>query len=413
MIVLMLTNEYPPHVYGGAGVHIEHLSRSLAQLDDGAHRIEVLAFGAQDERRGNLQVRGVQADDDLTVQYARHRKLLDALARNVRMTGLAAAPDIIHGHTWYTHLAGCLLQQLTGAPLVLTTHSLEAQRPWKAGQLGRAYRVTQWIERTAYAQADGVVAVSKAMKEDVARLYGVSPDKIQVIHNGIDPQVYRPTQNPAVLRKHGIDPRRPFVLFVGRISRQKGLRHLLAAVPDLPNKVQIVLCAGAADTRDLAAEIGKRVRALKVSRDVIWIEAMLPREELVHLYSHAAVFVCPSVYEPFGLINLEAMACGTPVVASAVGGIPEVVLDGETGHLVPLTSTGPQDAAPGDPQAFAHELGDRINALLEDPARARRMGAAGRARVKSHFTWETVARRTLDFYLSLIQRTADAEANCS
>lgn len=408
MDILMLTNEFPPHVYGGAGVHIEHLTRSLAQLDKGAHRIEVLAFGDQDERQGNLRVRGVEADDELTMHNERHLKLADALSRDVRMLGLAGSADIIHSHTWYTHLAGCLLQQLYGAPLVLTTHSLEPQRPWKAEQLGRAYEVTQWLERTAYSQAQGVIAVSEAMKEDVQRLYGVSPDKVIVIHNGIDPEVYQPTENTDVLSKYGIDPQRPFVLFVGRISRQKGLGHLLAAAPHIMKDVQLVLCAGAADTDRLSAEIKTQVGELKGSRDVIWIKAMLPREELVPLYSHAAVFVCPSVYEPFGLINLEAMACGTPVVASAVGGIPDVVLDGETGYLVPLGSSKPQELPPGDAQLFSHELAARINAVLEDPARAERMGKAGRARVLAHFTWSVVARRTFDFYLTLTQHAPTA-----
>lgn len=400
MNIVLLTNEYPPHVYGGAGVHIDNLSRSLANLEDARHRIDVLAFGDQQQDSGNLQVRGVEVSADLPAQDPRHGKLFQALQRNLQMAGLVNQPDVIHCHTWYTHFAGCLLQQLTGAPLVLTTHSLEPQRPWKAEQLGRAYRATTWLERTAYSQADGVIAVSAAMAEDVSRLYEVSKKRVQVIHNGIDPEVYKPTEAPDRLREYGVDPKRPFILFVGRISRQKGLSHLLRAVHDLPEKTQVVLCAGAPDTEELAHEVQGQVERLSSSHSVVWIQRMVPQQDLIAFYTHAHVFVCPSVYEPFGLINLEAMACATPVVGSAVGGIPEVVADGQTGLLVSFDSDG-EEAEPRDPAGFAHELAAKINALLENPERARRMGQAGRSRVLDRFTWDRVAEKTLRYYRTL------------
>ena len=400
MNILLLTNEYPPHVYGGAGVHIDNLSRALAVLDDSRHRIDVLAFGDQQVDSGNLHVRGVEVSGDLPAQDPRHGKLFQALQRNLRMAGLAEGPDVIHCHTWYTHFAGCLLQQLTGTPLVLTTHSLEPQRPWKEEQLGRAYQATTWLERTAYQQADGVIAVSAAMADDVSRLYEVPSKRVQVIHNGIDPEVYKPTQAPERLKEYGIDPTRPFLLFVGRISRQKGLSHLLRAVHELPEDTQVVLCAGAPDTEELAREVQDQVERLSSTHSVVWIQRMVAQQDLIAFYSHAQVFVCPSVYEPFGLINLEAMACGTPVVGSAVGGIPEVVEDGETGLLVALDSDG-ETAEPRDPAAFAHELAVKVNTLLKNPERAHRMGQAGRSRVLDHFTWNRVAEKTLRYYRTL------------
>ena len=403
MNIVLLTNEYPPHVYGGAGVHIDNLSRALASLEDARHQINVLAFGDQQADSGNLHVRGVEAWVDLPAQDPRHGKLFQALQRNLQMAGLVEQPDVIHCHTWYTHFAGCLLQQLTGAPLLLTTHSLEPQRPWKAEQLGRAYRATTWLERTAYRQADGVIAVSAAMAEDVSRLYEVPGQRVRVIHNGIDPEVYKPTQAPERLKEYGIDPTRPFVLFVGRISRQKGLSHLLRAVHELPEDTQVVLCAGAPDTEELAQEVEEQVQRLSRSHAVVWIQRMVPQQDLIAFYTHARVFVCPSVYEPFGLINLEAMACATPVVGSAVGGIPEVVEDDETGLLVRFDSDGEQ-AEPRDPAGFAHELAINITALLENPERARRMGLAGRSRVLDHFTWDRVAEKTLQYYRTLADR---------
>ena len=404
MNIALLTNEYPPNVYGGAGVHVEYLSRELARADGGVHQVDVFCFGDQREHAGNLRVRGVAPREHLPAQDPRHAKLLDALVRNLAMAGLAEAPDVVHCHTWYAHLAGCLARPLTGAKLVLTTHSLEPHRPWKVEQLGSAYHATTWIERTAYENADGVIAVSKAMKEDVQALYGVAPERVRVIHNGIDPDEYRPRRSPATLRRFGVDPDVPIVLFVGRITRQKGILHLVRAIRHLKPGVQVVLCAGAPDTPAIAEEMSALVHRARhdAGAAVIWIPEMLPKEDLIALYSHATVFVCPSVYEPFGIINLEAMACETPVVASAVGGIPEIVVPGETGLLVPLDAARGDSPEPRDPEKFSRTLATAVNELLDHPQRATAMGRASRARVVDEFSWQHIAEVTLDFYRELV-----------
>jgi glycogen synthase len=404
MRIALFTNEYPPHVYGGAGVHVEYLSRELAKLEEGAHAVDVLAFGEQREERGGLRVEGIPVPVKLAAQDPRHERLLDALARNLAMVGAVKAPDIVHCHTWYTHLAGSLARPLTGARLVLTTHSLEPHRPWKVEQLGTAYDATTWIERTAYQNADGVVAVSEAMKEDVQSLYGVAPERVRVIHNGIDPDEYRPRPDPAVLAGFGLDPALPIVLFVGRITRQKGILHLVRAIRHLDAGVQVVLCAGAPDTPEIGEEMRVLVEEVRgqVSVPVVWIAEMLSKPDVIALYTHAAVFVCPSVYEPFGIINLEAMACETPVVASAVGGIPEIVVPGETGLLVPLEAAGEGSVEPRDPEAFSRALAAAVNELMSDPARRASMGAAARARVLAYFSWQAIAAQTLDFYRELL-----------
>jgi glycogen synthase len=405
MRISQLTNEYPPHVYGGAGVHIEYLARELARADGGAHQVQVLCFGQQDQAGGNLRVQGVEPAVQLPARDPRHARLLDALVRDLAMVGAVDAPDIVHCHTWYSHLAGALARPLTGARLVLTTHSLEPHRPWKVEQLGRAYDVTTWIERTAYQNADGVVAVSAAMKEDVQNLYGVAPERVRVIHNGIDPDEYRPRLDPDGLRALGVDPDVPMVLFVGRITRQKGILHLVRALRHLRPGMQVVLCAGAPDTKEIGDEMAALVDEVK--RDapvqVVWIPEMLPKAQVISLYSHADVFVCPSVYEPFGIINLEAMACETPVVASAVGGIPEIVVPGETGVLVPIEAEGGGSVEPRDPEAFSRALADAVNALMDDPERRAGMGKAARARVLAHFSWQAIAAQTLDFYRDLLE----------
>lgn len=403
MRIGILTNEYPPHVYGGAGVHVEFLVRELASLDEGRHTVHVLCFGDQRRDDGNLHVRGVEPPATIAARDPRHEKLFATLLDDLVMSGALADVDIVHCHTWYTHLAGCLVRQLQGIPLVLTTHSLEPHRPWKAEQLGTAYRASSWIERTAYEAADGVIAVSGAMRDDVEALYGVPPDRVRVIHNGIDLQQYRPSPNPAILAAHGIDPATPYVLFVGRITRQKGIVHLVNAIPHLRENAQVVLCAGAPDTPDIAREMEAAVGHARqaTSRRIVWIREMLPRDTLVTLYTHAAVFVCPSVYEPFGIINLEAMACGTPVVASEVGGIPEVVVPGETGLLVPVHRSGDQEVEPRDPDEFSRALAAGIDAVLGDPDRRAAMGRQARAHVDAHFSWARIARQTLQFYESL------------
>ncbi len=411
MRIVILTNEYPPHVYGGAGVHVEYLTRELAALDAGRHDVQVFCFGDQHVSEGNPRVEGVSPPADLPVSDPRHGKLFATLQNDLVMSGRVAGADIVHCHTWYTHLAGCLVKHLQDVPLVLTTHSLEPHRPWKAEQLGAAYRVSTWIEATAYENADGVVAVSESMRRDVHGLYGVPMDRIRVIHNGIDLSQYRPTPGEATLRELGIDPAVPFVLFVGRITRQKGIVHLVNAIRDFRPGVQVVLCAGAPDTPEIAREMSDAVaRARSASaHPILWIEEMLPREKVIQLYSEAAIFVCPSVYEPFGIINLEAMACETPVVASAVGGIPEVVAHGETGLLVAPEASGPTEVEPRHPEQFARDLAAAVNTLLDDPSLRAAMGRAARARVESEFGWPSIARRTLDFYGGIIERY-DAEA---
>jgi alpha-maltose-1-phosphate synthase len=355
-------------------------------------------------------VHGVAPDVQLAARDPRHARLLDALMRDLAMVGAVDAPDIVHCHTWYSHLAGCLAAPLTGARLVLTTHSLEPHRPWKAEQLGTAYNATVWIERTAYQNADGVIAVSRAMKEDVQSLYGVAAERVRVIHNGIDPDEYRPIDASATLRRLGIDAAVPMVLFVGRITRQKGILHLVRAIRLLEPGVQVVLCAGAPDTAEIAREMAALVTEARLASAVpiIWIAEMLPKEDVIALYAHAAVFVCPSVYEPFGIINLEAMACETPVVAAAVGGIPEIVVPGETGLLVPFEARGNGSAEPRDAAAYTHDLAAAINLLMRDPARRAALGAAARTRVLEQFSWQRIAELTHEFYSELLARPARA-----
>jgi starch synthase len=402
----ILTNEFPPHVYGGAGVHVEYLTRELARLPGGEDSVEVLCFGDQHSTDGALHVDSVQPIPLPLQGEVRHAKLFDTLARDLAMGGRLPPVDVVHCHTWYSHFAGCLVKYLQGVPLVLTTHSLEPHRPWKAEQLGRAYEVSTWIERTAYRDADGVVAVSAAMKRDVHELYGVESDRIQVIHNGIDLQQYRPTHDPALLARYDIDPASPFLLFVGRITRQKGIVHLVRAIKYIDPAVQIVLCAGAPDTPDIEREMTEAVDQARAdgSHRIIWIREMLPKTQVIALYTHAAIFVCPSVYEPFGIINLEAMACETPVVASAVGGIPEVVEHGETGLLVVPEAGSATDVEPQHPDRFARDLAAAVNTLVADPELRRRMGRRARERVEAHFSWTSIARQTREFYAAVIAR---------
>ena len=404
MKIAILTNEYPPHVYGGAGVHVEYLTRELANLDDRKHAIQIFCFGNQREQRGNLSVEGVQPEFKLPAQEPRHEKFLDTILRDLVIAGRAKDADIVHCHTWYSHFAGCLVKELSGASLVLTTHSLEPHRPWKEEQLGTAYQASSWIERTAYQNADGVVAVSRSMKKDVHELYGVPLKKICVIHNGIDLDEYRPTPNPETLRSFGIDPETPYIFFVGRITRQKGIVHLVNAIKYLRPGIQVVLHATAPDTKEIGEEMKKGLeRARTETRNrIIWLDKEIkPREKVIHLYTHASIFVCPSVYEPFGIINLEAMACETPVVASAVGGIPEVVEHGETGLLVTPEASGPMDVEPSHPEQFSRDLASAVNSLLETPERIRSMGLKARKRVEHHFSWTRIAQQTLEFYREL------------
>jgi len=406
MNIAILTNEFPPHVYGGAGVHVEYLTRELAQLAGGAHAVRVLCFGDQSEQRPGLSVTGVQPPVVIPSQDPRHERFFSTMLQGLVMSGALADIDLVHCHTWYTHFAGCLTKYLHGVPLVLTTHSLEPHRPWKVEQLGTAYHASTWVERTAYHNADGVIAVSKSMKHDVQELYGVAPERIRTIHNGIDLQQYRPTPNPRTLAELGISTDLPFVLFVGRITRQKGIIHLVNAIRHITPGVQIVLCAGAPDTPAIGQEMAEAVAVARAAtaNPVIWIPEMLPKEKVIALYTHASIFVCPSVYEPFGIINLEAMACETPVVATAVGGIPEVVAHGETGLLVPAETLDASEVEPRNPQQFARDLADAVNTLLADPELRAKMARAARRRVEERFSWTSIARQTLDFYQHLVDR---------
>lgn len=404
MRIAILTNEYPPHIYGGAGVHVQYLCDELAGLDDGRHQIKVLCFGEQLMSDANLTVQGIKVNFTFPYQEPRNLRLLETIFRNVLMTGALKEVDIIHCHTWYTHLAGCLLKQLLGKPLVLTTHSLEPHRPWKAEQLGSGYRVSTWMEQTAYHNADGVIAVSRAMQNDVRQLYGVPAAKVRVIHNGIDVERYRPTLNPGLLARYGIDPESPYILFVGRITHQKGIMHLLRAAAYLEHNVQVVLCATDPDTEELGREMARRIAELQTENGlkIVWVSRFVPPEDIVPIYSQAAIFVCPSIYEPFGIINLEAMACGTPVVATAVGGIKEVVVHQETGLLVPFDCQCPEDHEPQAAAELAQGLAQAINTLLSDPEKRRAMGLKARRRVEELFSWRKVARQTLDFYQELV-----------
>ena len=403
MDITLLSNEYPPYTYGGAGVHVEYLSRQLAVAEGRAHRVTVLCFGDQHEDHGNLRVQGVAAGALGIEADAQRAKVLGPLERNLVMAGLVKRADIVHAHTWYAHLAGCLASRFTGGKLVLTTHSLEPHRPWKVEQLGSGYQVSSWLEKTAYESADGVVAVSEAMKNDVRQLYQVAEARIRVIPNGIDPDEYRPTPNRKVLESYGIDPDMPFILFVGRITRQKGIVHLVNAVPELREGIQIVLCAGQPDTREIGEQMEQAVDLARAAgkRRLVWIRKMVERNDLITLYTHASLFVCPSVYEPFGIINLEAMACQTPVVGTRVGGIPEIIVDGEHGLLVDIAARGGTDFEPADPKRFSRDLAAAVNQLLDDPARLQKMGRAARQRVEEQFSWKAVATRTLEFYREL------------
>lgn len=388
MRVDLLTREYPPEVYGGAGVHVEYLARELRRLAD----VRVRCFGAPRDEPG---VAAYRAPDGLRTANA----ALQVLGADLEMAAACQGADLVHSHTWYANFAGHVAKMLYGTPHVVTTHSLEPLRPWKAEQLGGGYTLSSWAERTALAAADAVIAVSAGMARDVLAAYPeIAPERVTVIHNGIDTAEYAPDRADDVLKRHGIDPRRPYVVFVGRITRQKGLVHLLRAARSFDPDAQLVLCAGAPDTPEIAAEVAALVQGLD-REGVFWISEMLPKPEVIQLLTHAAVFVCPSVYEPMGIVNLEAMACETAVVATATGGIPEVVADGETGLLVPIDQGA--DGEPYDPERFAADLAERVNALLGDPERARRLGEAGRARAVEHFSWSSVAARTADLYASL------------
>ncbi|MBF4578217.1 glycogen synthase [Frigoribacterium sp. VKM Ac-2530] len=392
MRVDVITKEYPPNVYGGAGVHVVELAKALRQSIE----VQVRAFGDVDPEPHTTGY------PDLA-ELAQVNGALRTLGTDVRIAQDVAGADIVHSHTWYANAAGQLAQMLHDVPHVLTAHSLEPLRPWKAEQLGGGYRVSSWIERQAYETADAVIAVSEGMRRDILRSYpGIDEQKVSVVYNGIDLEAWQRVDDAELVRELGIDPDRPSVVFVGRITRQKGLPYLLRAAKLLPADVQLVLCAGAPDTPEIMAEVSGLVRELQEERTgVVWIEKILPRHQLSAVLSAATTFVCPSVYEPLGIVNLEAMACGVPVVGSDTGGIPEVVADGLTGRIVPLEQAQDGTGTPLDPDRFVADLARILTEVVSDPALARLMGRAGRMRAESEFSWTRIADRTLQVYGSL------------
>jgi alpha-maltose-1-phosphate synthase len=386
--VALLTREYPPEVYGGAGTHVEYLSRELRHLTE----VSVHCWGAPRTEPGVTSHQPWTALSEPKPEST----TLQAISIDLAMAAAVKGVDLVHSHTWYANLGGHLSKLMWSIPHVMTIHSLEPLRPWKAEQLGGGYALSMFCERTAIDAADAVIAVSQGVRQDVLNCYpAVKAERIHVIHNGIDPDVYRPRPSPETLTRFGIDPSQPFVLFNGRITRQKGLTLLLAAALKLDRQYQLVIVASSPDTPEIAAEVAALVGRVSAERgNVIWIDHFISREDLIHLHSHAAVFVCPSIYEPFGLVILEAMACVTPVVASRVGGIPEIVVDGETGYLV--------DYDPADLDGFTSALADRMEALLRDTTMAARMGKAGRERVRQHFGWRAIASQTVQLYDKLL-----------
>ena len=402
MRVDLLTKEYPPFIYGGAGVHVNELAKVLRPLAD----VRVHAFGGPREP-------GTEGADDGVTGYPEIAELDSANAAlrtfgvDLEMAQGTEGTDLVHSHTWYANLAGHLAGLLHGVPHVISAHSLEPLRPWKAEQLGGGYALSSWAEKTAYEAASGIIAVSNGMREDILRCYpAVDPERVKVVHNGIDLEAWKHPQGQeadaqaaATLKRLGIDPDRPTIVFVGRITRQKGLPHLLRACEQLPADVQVILCAGAPDTPEIKAEVEGLVARLREKRTgVVWIEEMLPRPELIAVLAASDVFVCPSVYEPLGIVNLEAMAVGLPVVGSATGGIPDVIVDGETGLLVPIEQVQDGTGTPIDPARFEADLAERLTTLVTDTEAARTMGQAARRRVEEHFAWQAIAQRTMDVY---------------
>ena len=401
MKALFLTNEYPPNIYGGAGIHVEYLTRELAALMD----VEVRCFGDQDIPAGNPQVKGYTADKSMfAATDSKLKSPLSALNQSIAFNATPVDAQLVHCHTWYTHFGGILAKLGYGIPLVITTHSLEPLRPWKREQIGLGYNISSWVEKTAMEMADALIAVSEGMKDDILRLFDVDEEKVKVIYNGIDVDEFRPVSGQDALVKYGIDPELPYVLFFGRVTRQKGIIHLVNAIKYLDENVQVVLCAGMPDTKEIGQEMEDKVQAIKATRDnVIWINEWVSLEPKIELYSHAAVFCCPSIYEPFGIINLEAMACGTPVVGSAVGGIKEIIKDGETGFLVELEQQQESPFEAVNPDQFARDLANGINKIVLNPSLRESMGQASRKRAVDVFSWKSIAKETMALYESLVK----------
>ncbi|MBF0456458.1 MAG: glycogen synthase [Nitrospirae bacterium] len=398
MKALILTNEYPPYIYGGAGVHVEYLTREMSKLIG----VDVRCFGDQAADKEPLKVRGYSVDQKMVEDSEKKLKsLFSALYNCISFNVTPIDADVVHCHTWYTHFGGILAKKSYGIPLVITTHSLEPLRPWKREQLGLGYDASMWVEKTALEMADAIIAVSEGMKRDIVELFNVNEDKIEVIYNGIDTEEYYPVKEKEALAQYGINPDRPYVLFVGRITRQKGIIHLVNAIEHIDAGAQIVLCAGQPDTPEIKHEMEEGIKSIK--RDnVIWIQKMVSKKEVIQLYTHASVFCCPSIYEPFGIINLEAMACETPVVASAVGGIVEIIEDGQTGFLVRFDQHKESPFEPLSPAEFSADLAEKINIILADKHLAEEMGRKGRLRAEKSFSWKAIAAQVVNLYGKLV-----------
>ncbi|GJL57674.1 MAG: glycogen synthase [Nitrospirales bacterium] len=399
MKVLMFTNEFPPYTYGGAGAHVEYLSRELSHLLP----IEVRCFGDQRLEQGNLKVHGIPLGDTPFTAPKPLHSVLGAVQRCWQMNAEGLGADLIHCHTWYTHFGGIMAKLNFGIPLVITTHSLEPLRPWKREQLAGGYDFSLWVEKTALEMADAIIAVSEGTKRDILKLFQVPEERIHVIHNGIDLHEFRNVQSQEVLTRYGIPAGQPYVLFVGRMTRQKGITYLIQALSYLDEEFPVVLCASSPDTPAMAAEMKEALDQISAHRKhIYWIPDILDKSSLIELYSHAGVFCCPSIYEPFGIINLEAMACEVPVVGSAVGGIPEVVVEDKTGFLVPVDQLEEAPFTPKDPERFAQDLADRLNQLMRDPELRAPMGKAGRRRAEELFGWDKIAKRTKALYETVL-----------
>ncbi len=401
MKVLYITNEYPPHVYGGAGVHIEYLSKEVARLAE----VEVRCYGDQKPGKGDIKTTGYESSAGYLKLNKGLQSVFKTIDRDLQIVGEGVDADIVHCHTWYTHMAGIWAKLNFGVPLVVTTHSLEPLRPWKREQLAGGYDFSLWVEKMAIEMADAVIAVSHGTRADVKSLFNISDDRLKVIYNGIDTDEFKKVSSTAHIKRFGFDADKPYLLFVGRITRQKGIIHLVNAIKHINPELQIVLCAGAPDTPEIEHEMAEGVKAVSQNRDnIYWIREMVDRKTLIELYSHAAIFCCPSIYEPFGIINLEAMACETPVVASAVGGIPEVVVDDVTGKLVKLEQMTESPFEALKPEVFARDLAEAVNKLMADQSLRDKMAAAGRKRVEDVFSWKSIAHQTVDLYQTLIKK---------
>ena len=402
MKALFFTREFPPYVYGGAGVHVEYLAAELAKLME----VEVRAFGDQDVATQNLSVKGFPFDNpDFDNADNKLKAVFKTLSTGLLMNSDPIDADIVHCHTWYAHFAGIMAKLCYGTPLVITTHSLEPLRPWKREQLGRGYDASSWIEKTAIEMADVLIAVSEETKEDVLKHFDVDENKVEVVYNGIDLEQYVVVNETSVLDEYNIDKNKPYVLFVGRITRQKGIIHLVNAIKYLDKDTQVVLCAGAPDTPEIGKEMEDAVKEASKTRDnIIWIDKMLDKKDVIQLYSHADVFCCPSIYEPFGIINIEAMACETAVVASAVGGIKEVVVEGETGLLIQLEQQKSAPFEPVNPDQFSRDLAAGVNKVINDKELQLKMAKNGRKRVEEFFDWRAIAKQTEAIYKTLINK---------